>query len=359
MWWANMALAVLLLATYLAPRTPPVVFWPLALLAFAYPYQLVLHAALIVFWAMVRWRRAWLSLATVLIGWGHVGDHFQLFGRDEPPATVTGTPVKLLSWNVRLFDLYNWTHNEESRQAIFRKLEAENAGILCLQEFHENTADRTFRTKSALVEDLGYAHHHDRYSQHTRERHHFGIATFSRHPIVGRGHIELPENPDNQCIWSDIAIGPDTVRVYNAHLASYHFGDGDRAFIAGLSTDMDRTVLEQGGRRILKLLRKALRSRSREIGSIVRHIRASPHPVVYCGDLNDVPMSYSYRQLRLLLHDAFRGSGSGTGGTYIGELPRMRIDHVLHDDRVTSWGFVTHPEEASDHRAVSCWMALR
>lgn len=358
-WWVNCGLVVLLLLTYLSPHIDPKWLWMPALLAFTYPYQLLVHLGLIAFWLLVRWRRALLSIAAVLVGWGHVGEHFKLFGHSDPPAGIRGTPVKLMSWNVRLFDLYNWTQNTQSRDAIFRKLEDEAPDILCLQEFHENTTNPRFRTKSALIEDLKYGHVHDRYSPHTRQKHHFGIATFSRHPIVGRGHIELSEHSNNQCIWTDVAIGTDTVRVYNAHLASYHFGDGDHAFLAELSTDMDPALLEEGGRRILRLLRKGVRSRSHEVKLIVAHMRTSPHPVVYAGDLNDVPMSYSYHRLRKLLDDAFVESGRGTGGTYIGELPRMRIDHILHDARIASWDFITHPEERSDHRAVSCQLAVR
>lgn len=358
-WWVNCGLVILLLLTYLSPHIDPKWLWMPALLAFTYPYQVLVHLGLITFWLLLRWRRALLSIAAVLVGWGHVGEHFKLFGHSDPPAGIRGTPVKLMSWNVRLFDLYNWTQNDRSREAIFRLLAEEDAHILCLQEYYNNPLVPRYHTARVLVEEMKYAHVHDRYSLRLRDGQQFGIATFSKHPIVGRGHVELPENPNNQCIWTDIVIASDTVRVYNAHLASYHFGDGDHAFLAELSTDMDPALLEEGGRRILRLLRKGVRSRSHEVKLIVAHMRTSPHPVVYAGDLNDVPMSYSYHRLRTLLDDAFVESGRGTGGTYIGELPRMRIDHILHDARIASWDFITHPEERSDHRAVSCQLAVR
>jgi endonuclease/exonuclease/phosphatase (EEP) superfamily protein YafD len=85
----------------------------------------------------------------------------------------------------------------------------------------------------------------------------------------------------------------------------------------------------------------------------------SPHPVVFCGDINDVPMSYGYHMLRKGRQDAFRESGRGRGGTYVGALPSLRIDHILHDGAIASWGFITHPEELSDHRAISCLIAPR
>jgi len=81
----------------------------------------------------------------------------------------------------------------------------------------------------------------------------------------------------------------------------------------------------------------------------------SPHPVIYCGDMNDTPMSYSYHELREVgLNDAFVESGRGIGHTYIGAFPSFRIDHILHDDRLVAWNFRTLPEDLSDHRAIRC-----
>jgi endonuclease/exonuclease/phosphatase family metal-dependent hydrolase len=358
LWWINGLAVMILLATYLAPVVSPRTGWLLALLAMSYPYQLPVHAFFIGWWLLMRRKRMLISLAAVLIGWAHVGDHVQIFGRNAPAREVRGEGVKVMSWNVRLFDLYNWSHNKETRDSIFSILHREDTDILCLQEFFHSPDERFFRTKDALMKDLRYRWVHDSYSAKARLEQHFGIATFSVHPIVDRGTITFPENPSNQCIWSDIAIGKDTIRVYNAHLASYHFGDSDYRFIDGLDTDTDSETLKRGGLRILKLLRRGFLLRADEVERIADHMRSSPYPVVYCGDMNDVPMSYSYRTLRNDRRDAFRESGRGTGGTYIGKLPNLRIDHILHDNAIESWEFRTLPEELSDHRAVICRMGL-
>lgn len=355
-WWANGLCVLVLLLTYLAPHVSPATLWWPALLAFTFPYQLVLHVGFILWWLLFRRKRMLLSLLAVAIGWTHVGDHFQLMGRNEPP-TGTGESVKVMSYNVRLFDLYNWSGNRKTHKAIIEQLQAADADILCLQEFFHSPDTRFFRTKDLLLSDLGYSAVHDRYSYKGRYESHFGLATFTRLPIVGRGHIEFDGNPNNQCIWTDIAIPGDTVRVYNAHLASYHFGDADYKFIESLDGETQGDSLRSGGLRILKLLRKGIRQRATEVGLLAEHIRQSPHPVVYCGDMNDVPMSYSYHRLRATLDDAFTESGKGFGGTYNGRLPSMRIDHILHDPSLASWSFFTHPEELSDHKAISCMIA--
>lgn len=357
LWWLNGLAVLVLLATYLAPHISPRTAWPLSLLALSYPYQLPLHAGFVLWWVMFGRKRWIVSLVAVLLGWGHLADHVQVLGRSAPSREVSRHPVKLMSWNVRLFDLYNWSHNQRTRDSIFTILQREDADILCLQEFFHSSNKRFFRTKDDLMKNFRYRAVHDSYSAKARYDQHFGIATFSVHPIVAKGSIPFPENPANQCIWSDIAIGDDTVRVYNAHLASYHFGDADYRFIADLDTDTDSETLKRGGLRILRLLRRGMRLRADEVERIAEHMATSPHPVIYCGDMNDVPMSYSYSTLRGAKRDAFRESGRGTGGTYIGKLPSLRIDHVLHDPALESWGFTTLPEELSDHRAVVCHIA--
>ncbi len=359
MWGLNVLAGAILVLTYLSPYVSPVISWPFAILAMTFTFQLAVHAFFLVWWFFFRRKRMLLSAALLLLGFNRIGDHIQFLGHDSPTDGIVGTPVKLMSFNVRLFDLYNWSKNKETRNAIFDLFAAEDPDILCLQEFFYSPDKRFFRTKEALMKDFRYSAVHERYTQRTRYDQHFGIATFSTRPIVDRGYIEFPSNPDNQCIWSDIALDTDTIRVYNAHLASYHFGDDDYKFIKELDTDVDVDTLKSGGKRILRRLRRGFRLRADEAQRIADHIRQSPHPVVYCGDMNDVPMSYGYARLRALLDDAFVESGQGMGGTYIGNLPKLRIDHILIAPELEAWDFRTLQDELSDHLAITTMIGVR
>ena len=358
-WWLNIAAACILLLTYLAPHTDPKIIWWPALLAMTYPFQLIVHLLFLFWWLLFRRRRMLLSLVTIGIGHGYIGDHFQFKAKDSPIAEVHGTPVKLMTYNVRLFDLYNWSGNKITRDRIFEVFRREDPDILCLQEFFQSANERYFATRDPLLNDGRFVAVHDRYTHRARYDQHFGIATFSSHPIIDTGSISFSENPNNQCIWSDIFVHGDTIRVYNAHLASYHFGDADYKFLEGLDTRTHGDSIKSGGKRILKRLKRGFQLRSAEIGKIAEHIAQSPYPVIYCGDMNDVPMSYSYGRLQELLQDAFVESGSGHGGTYIGKLPPLRIDHIMHSAQIESWDMRTLPDELSDHRALTCSLAVR
>lgn len=355
-WWANGLAVLVLLATYLAPHVSPKTFWPLALLAFGFPYLLALHACFLIYWLIFRPKRMLLSGVAVLLGIGHVRDHVQLFGSDAAPSAI-GEPVKLMSWNVRLFDLYSWGSHPKVRDRIFEVLRREEPGILCLQEFFHSSNNRLFRTRDEIVDNMGYREHLGWAASAAYER--FGVATFSKHPITGRGRIDFGRRSSNICIWTDIRIGEDTVRVYNAHLASYHFGRDDYRFIEGIERERTTDSLMAGGSRIMRLLRGGAARRAEEAALIAEDMDRSPHPVVFCGDINDVPMSFAYGVLRDGRRDAFVESGQGFGGTYIGDLPKLRIDHVLHAAAIASWGFHVLPEELSDHHAIVATVAVR
>ncbi len=358
LWWLNVLAAVVFLITFLAPSVSPVISWIPALLAMTFVFQLAIHVGFLVWWFLFRRKRMLLSGALLVLGYGHVKDHVQFFGRSGPEKP-TVQEMKVLSYNVRLFDLYNWSHNKVTRDSIFALLHREDADVLCLQEFFQSNDARFFPTRSSLLKDFRYKQTHEHYTHEARYDQHFGIATFSTFPIVKKGFIDFPGTTNNVCIWSDIALTSDTIRVYNAHLASYHFGDEDYKFLQDLDTDTHTDSLKLGGERILKRLRRGFRLRAGEVEKIAEHMRNSPHPVLYCGDMNDVPMSYGYAALRSVLEDAFVESGTGLGGTYIGNLPSLRIDHILHGPELEAWDFRTLPNELSDHRAISSTIGLR
>ena len=360
LWWANGLAVLLLLLTYLAPHMSPKLFWPLTMLAYAFPFQLLLHAGFLCYWLLFRRKRMLLSGIALLVGYGHVADHVQVFGSDEKPADAIGDGVKLLSWNVRLFDLYNWDDNVRTRDAIFDVLKQEDAGILCLQEFFHSPDQRFFRTRDAIMGKLGHRAEHLAWTHRVKKYdQHFGIATFTRHRIAARGRLDFGRKTNNICIWTDIVIGLDTIRVFNAHLASLHFGHAEYQFIDSMRADPNAGAIQSRGGRILELVRDGAVRRAGEAAVIDSALRASPHPAVFCGDINDVPMSYAYHRLRGPMLDAFTESGRGLGGTYIGKLPKLRIDHILHDEAIASWGFRTLPQKLSDHHANAAMIAVR
>lgn len=108
--------------------------------------------------------------------------------------------------------------------------------------------------------------------------------------------------------------------------------------------------------RPLKLVQRA-----EQVQIIRGEIDRSPHPVIVCGDFNDVPVSYTYRQLSRGLSDAFlTGSASrfALGHTYVRHHLGIRIDYILHSPSFRATDFRIDPLPYSDHypiRATLHW----
>jgi endonuclease/exonuclease/phosphatase family metal-dependent hydrolase len=352
-WWLNWASVIALLLAYVAIRVNPSTFWPLAFFGMVYPYVLATQVFFLLWWLMFRRKRMLLSGVIVLLGWNHVTDFIQLLGK---PKSTEGEQVSIMSWNVRLFDLYNWSHNKRNRDEMYDLLLTEAPDIFCAQEFYRSDNKKFFDTRDTLLRNFHWTGVHDHYVQHTKNGQHFGIAIFSSKPIVDKGLVPFPGDENNSCIWADIKMLDDTVRIYSAHLASIHFGRADYQFVHDLDDGVATDSLRTGGGRIIARLKDAFIRRADQVERILDHMRACPHPVVFCSDMNDTPMSYAYHHLDGDLVDAFEESGRGFGHTYIGDFPSFRIDHIMHSPSLEASGFKTLPDELSDHRPIMCWI---
>ena len=118
LWWLNVAAAIVLAITYLAPHISPLTFWVPALLAMTFTYQLVVHLGFLVWWFLFRRKRMLLSGALLLLGYGHIGDHVQLLGKSAPSEELSGKAFKVMSYNVRLFDLYRDEKIGEGKKSL-------------------------------------------------------------------------------------------------------------------------------------------------------------------------------------------------------------------------------------------------
>src|SRR5690606_35944163 len=132
----------------------------------------------------------------------------------------------------------------------------------------------------------------------------FGVATFTKFPIINKGEIAFENDPNNFCIYSDVLIESDTFRVFNAHLGSIRLQHDDYEFF-GDQEGPEYPVKKETGQRILTRLKAAFEKRAVQAEKVTQEIAASPYPVIFCGDLNDTPVSYCYRQFNKLLQDAF------------------------------------------------------
>jgi endonuclease/exonuclease/phosphatase family metal-dependent hydrolase len=338
------------LSTYVNPNG---VTW-LALMGLTYPLYLFTNFICLIYWLAKRRKHFLISVVSIFLGFTHLSHFIQFTILDRNEEDMK-TEMKVMSYNVRLFDLYNWTKNEQTRKEIISFLDQEDPDVICLQEFfHTDGEGWQFSTRDTLKQLLSAKNYTEGYSVVLNNGHHFGQCTFSKYPILRSEYIRFDNDASNGFIYTDLLVDEDTVRVYNAHVGSIRFQKEDYDYIGGKGNPKTWPKgHEEAQQKILSRLSVAYPKRADQTKTLLDHVDNSPYKTVVCGDFNDTPVSYNYRQLTRNLYDAFTLSANGIGGTYIGHVPFLRIDYILHDQEMNSFDFTTHQNNLSDHKAIS------
>lgn len=355
MLWLNYIAIICLVFSYCARFINPQAFWLLAFFGIAYPVTFCLNLFFVLYW-LIQWKPIALwSFIVICSGWNTFFAYVQIDFSSEAP---NNKDIKVMSYNCQLFDLYNWSHNSESRSTIFNMLSDENPDILCLQEYYTSEDPDDFNNTDTLTRFLKTKYSHIEYTTTMRKNDHWGIATFTKYPIVRKGKINFNTRWNNSCIYTDVLINKDTVRIYNMHLASLHFGKEEYKFINDIIEEKETEEVE-GSKNILRLLKRAFIVRSKQAAMVAEHISECKYKIILCGDFNDTPSSFAYRKVKGDLNDAFTESGRGTSSTYAGKIPFQRIDYILHDDNFSSYNYTKQTETITDHYAISCYLKSR
>lgn len=268
-----------------------------------------------------------------------------------PPASI-----KVMSYNVKLFDLYNWTGNYKTRNKIFEVIKKEQPSILCVQEYFHSDGGK-FQNNVPVADLLNTTYSYIQYGITLHDTNHWGMATFSKYPIVSKGKLLYEEGRTNFCIYTDLKIEEDTIRVYNVHLQSHHFKENDYKFLENPDSASNGEIMK-GVKNIGARVKKAAVKRANQVDVLKAHMQLSPYPYIICGDFNDPPFSYAYQTLRKELKDSFTEKGKGFGITYRGNFPPFRIDFILHHDKFMTHKFQLFRNKLSDHYPVMAWLTL-
>ena len=319
-----------------------------------YPIIILANAFILILWTFARSRWAIYCLFVILLG-GKL--HFRTLSFTISKDTAKNTELKVISYNVRLFDVYN--PNLESglhtRNQIFQFLRSENPDVVCFQEFYSQDKPTRFETMDSLFKVMGTKIYHQRSAYKRIARQNFGIAMFSKYPMIAKGDVMFDTQGTqdfNYCIYADIIKNKDTFRVYDIHLQSIKLQSN---YYSDQTNDPTSNLTEESAIRLIyRKLQSAYVKRADQARRVVNHIQTSPYPTIVCGDFNDTPMSYTYNQFDRVLTDAFRNTSTGIGVTYVGKMPAGRIDYIFHSPELASNNFKIQKEVLSDHRAISC-----
>ncbi|MFC2125804.1 endonuclease/exonuclease/phosphatase family protein [Bacteroidota bacterium] len=341
----NIIILIVTLLVYLCNFIPPDIFWPAAFIAYATPLVILINLILVIIYIQRLNKLLFFPVVSVILGAGFIIDSISFHPHQE------NGEFTVLSFNTRIFNVYEHLNKNQngSPEQTFEWLINQDVDILCFQEYYNEPLSNKYNATAALSQNERYYNYVAPFSVNKIGE--FGLAIFSRYPIINKGIIDLQTNSQNNCIYADILVGKDTVRIFNIHLHSMSIDEENV-----VDTDKFKATYID----LFYRLKTGFISRSEQIRILVKKLSEYQMPIIVCGDLNDIPYSYAYTQLDRILENAFTKGGNGLGFTYNGKLFFLRIDNQFFNDLLKIHYFKTHRDlKMSDHFPVSASYSFR
>lgn len=333
-------------------------------------FALITNVFFIIFWILSsrKWRVFYSFIALGLtystwnpiLGWNY-------FGANKTTSIEAG--LKVMSWNVHLFDLGLWTEDETSKAKIIQFIDEEQPDILVLQEYYWDEK-RPSQPYTETIQQLGYPYlalgaenqirkRRMNISAQKNEMINVGLAIFSKFPLSEQKIYDL--NKHYKLLYTQVQIDQEhSIDLATVHLTSTGIKSNDIDYIDEVKTNQLTSIEKTASKRILKSLMNASAERAILANNIDSIINLMDHPIILCGDFNDIPSSYTYRKLTSRLSDAFVSKGAGLGRTYDKIFPTLRIDYILYDSQhLKAEGFYKQNIGLSDHYPISANFTLK
>ncbi len=311
--WANIILIFVTLGAYLSPYFHPSSGWLFSVLGLLYPWLLLANVLFVIIWLLLSNHYFLFSLCCIILGW----DHFTGFvGFHQANSSTADSDLVVMTYNCHGLMKIN-SQEYMTPEELQKLVDKYQPDLLCLQEF-------PFMQSKAPP-------YVERLQQKTKLKYFHrvaggGVAVFSRYPF-GKKDGKYFTNKANGYLYIDIKKGDKTLRLFNVHLQTNAVsGIANRVAREGNFQEKETWLNIKG---MLGRYRRSAGMRADQAREIASNIARSPHPVLVCGDFNDVPQSYTYHQLAVGLNDSFKEAGRGVGTTFNGSIPALRIDYIL------------------------------
>ena len=327
---ANITTSLLMLATCLSTWISPAAFPRLSLAGLAFPVFLAINLCFIVAWLLVSWRGVWLPIVGMLLCGGYIWDYCPI-----NLAEKTDEGHLILSFNVANYvsDSFNNIDGDKSIEYIV----ASDADVICLQEsaygsYHTNL---TKQLKAKGYDVKGRS----------------GMSIFSKWPFVGDIVYSTSQEYGNGSLACLINIDGDTTLVVNNHLKSNGISPQEKKDYINAINTINKDQMESSGRILLSRIAIATEKRAEQTDSLCNLVERNLHrSIIVAGDMNDTPISYTYRRLTKHLKSAYRESGSGLGFSFLTKGFPVRIDHIFVSENLnTHFTYIDKEINSSDH----------
>lgn len=325
-------LCTLYVLACLAPVVPADKWVVIGFLGLGFPVLFCALLGTIFIWFLVKRKIAFLLLLVALLGTYQVC-HSVAFHNTGFSQEKKASNIRLLCWNVKNFTTGDIWHDpaNSTRHRVFQYIDSQRADILCLQDFTQFENQYMPSNISMLADSMGFPYYvfsKDYEGLPSWGPEYAGVAIFSKYPLKNVQRIpytgkRFPES----VITADVTINNTTRRLVVTHLQSMHL---KRLLLYEKKPwirDEDSLINYSGT--ILPKLAFYLPYHAQQARQVRQVLDASPYPVIFSADMNEVPTSYCYREIRGNREDVFLKKGNGLGRTYYRISPTLRIDYVF------------------------------
>ena len=297
---------------------------------------------------LLRSKSAWIPFIAILPTM-LFAERFYKFGSSKADVKDANI-VKIETYNVGKFYLSKEKLSiPKALNGVVSQIKESQPDIVCLQEVFFQNVD----VIAKIFPDYKYQTHHlFIYGRGNVS----GNLILSKYEII-HGEVINFKHSTNLSLCADIVIHKDTIRVYNNHLESNAISP--TTLIKNIRENKTNSkVLSEEIINVHSKLSTTGKRRAKQVEAVLKNIQHSPYPAIICGDLNDIPMSYTYHKLYTGNKDTFRESGKGFSATYSMAWPLLRIDYVFIPQHFISVSHTTVKCNYSDHYPVIAEFAI-
>ena len=332
------------------PYANPQRFVWLAFFGLAFWEVFIFNVLIFIFLLLMWSRKVWIAVIALAIAVSGVSKSFSFGSKEES----TGG-IKVMSYNVHMFcPIGDETTSEGVCDKIINIVREQSPDVLCCQEL---SAFKKGVSRPQCIEDFAKSSGFS-YIYYNRKSNYGGTVIFSKWPIAKVSEDSGFGQENVYGVMVSVDAGERGLfYLANVHLLSYMLTDDEIDVLVRPSDRRD--VLDTVGMTVARKLKMAYEKRAEEIGTVLQGMPPVKGPIIVCGDFNETPMSYVYREMQKAgFTDTFTKVGWGIKPTYAGRLPLLRIDYMWANDKVQPLCFKRERIKASDHYPIILEFAI-
>ena len=238
--------------------------------------------------------------------------------------------LQVMSYNVRLFNHYNWIKDSSVRNKIKTFVNDNKPDFIAVQEFHDDYRE--------LMNDFKYSHI-------DLKEGNVGLAIFGNSKMINRGDV-VSSDKRKIAIYVDFVYKKDTLRLYNSHFKSYN--------INPLSFKPNKETFKN----VLNKTKLVYKIQNDECSILIDHMKKSPYSLMLAIDLNNTSDSFVYKKINDLFFDSYVQTGFEFGATYDFSFLPIRIDYIFYSKLIKANTYQIHNVKLSDHKPISVFFNI-